>query len=179
MIEAVEAPAPTPTPEELAEAYAVRVLRFATLLCRNPADAEDLAQEAMIKALRGLSSYRAGPAGIEAWLWRIVVNAAGDAGRMARRGDALWDRLRSYGRAEVIVEDTESLALRRMNDAQLAARVRLLPRRQQTLIALRYGAGLSYQEMADLLGQRPATLRQGVHRALSGLRARIEQEERA
>jgi RNA polymerase sigma-70 factor (ECF subfamily) len=177
MIEAVEAR--VPSSEELAEVYAVRVLRFATLLCRNPADAEDLAQEAMIKALRGLSTYRPGPAGIEAWLWRIVVNAARDAGRMASRGEALWDRLLIRGRAEAVVEDTESLALRRLDDAHLVARVRRLPRRQQTLIALRYGAGLSYPEMADLLGQRPATLRQGVHRALAVLRARIEREERA
>lgn len=177
MIQAVEAQ--VPTPDELAEAYAVRVLRFATLLCRNPADVEDLAQEAMLNALRGLSSYRPGPAGMEAWLWRIVVNAARDAGRMASRTEALWERLASRGRADAIAEDTESLALRRMDDAHLVACVRRLPRRQQTLIALRYGAGLSYQEMAELLGQRPATLRQGVHRALAVLRARIEREEPA
>jgi DNA-directed RNA polymerase specialized sigma24 family protein len=47
MIEAVDAL--VPTPEELAEAYAVRVLRFATMLCPSPADAEDLAQEAMLR----------------------------------------------------------------------------------------------------------------------------------
>jgi RNA polymerase sigma-70 factor (ECF subfamily) len=158
----------------LAEDYAVRVLRFATLLCRNPADAEDLAQEAMLKALRGLRSYEPRVAGIEAWLWRIVVNTARDAGRMASRADSLWERLVATQTVGQVAEDTESVALRRLADEELLDQVRRLSRREQTVIALRYGAGLSYEEMGELLNQRPPALRQGVHRALGRLRVRIE-----
>jgi RNA polymerase sigma-70 factor, ECF subfamily len=177
MIEVVDAPTDrVPTPQQLAQDYAVRVLRFATLLCRNPADAEDLAQEAMLKALRGLGSYEPRGSGIEAWLWRIVVNTARDAGRMASRSEALWERLVAARPVDEFAEDTESVALRRMADEELLDQVRRLSRREQTLIALRYGAGLSYEEMGGLLDQRASALRQGVHRALGRLRARIENQ---
>jgi RNA polymerase sigma-70 factor (ECF subfamily) len=177
MIEVVDAPTErVPTPQRLAEDYAVRVLRFATLLCRNPADAEDLAQEAMIRALRGLGSYEPRGSGIEAWLWRIAVNTARDAGRIASRSEALWERLVAARPGSELAEDTESVVLRRLADAELVAQVRRLSRREQTLIALRYGAGLSYEEMGELLDQRPSALRQGVHRALGRLRTRIENQ---
>jgi RNA polymerase sigma-70 factor (ECF subfamily) len=175
MIEAdVVLDAAVPTAELLAERYAAQVHRFAAMVCRDRAQSEDLAQDAMLKAMRGLARFDPSRGSIEAWLWRIVLNAARDANRAGSRAEALWERL--VGREPPgAAEDTESIVLRRIGDAELLEHVRRLPRRYQTLIALRFGAGLSYQEMGELLGEGRSALRQATRRALLRLRAQLEE----
>jgi RNA polymerase sigma-70 factor (ECF subfamily) len=175
MIEAEAISAATvPTAEELARQYASQVHRFAAMVCRNPAESEDLAQEALLKAMRALRKYDPRRGSIDAWLWRIVVNVARDAGRAATRADALWERLASMEHPHGAAEAAETEALRNLSDAELLDQVRRLPRREQTLIALRFGAQLTFDEMGDLLAARPATLRQAVHRSLRRLRVQLE-----
>ena len=55
------------------EAYYPSVLRFMTTLCANPADAEDLTQEAFVQALRSLRKFR-GESGLRTWLHRIAYH---------------------------------------------------------------------------------------------------------
>ena len=55
------------------EAYYSSVLRFMTTLCANPADAEDLTQEAFVQALRSLRKFR-GESGMRTWLHRIAYH---------------------------------------------------------------------------------------------------------
>jgi RNA polymerase sigma factor (sigma-70 family) len=81
-----------PGPEELCARYLERVYRFAAMVSRNRQDADDLAQEAMERAIRGLAGFDPSKGEIEAWLWRIVVNVGRDAGRVARRQQALTER---------------------------------------------------------------------------------------
>ena len=81
--------------EELCERYAHRIYRFAAMVARGDVEAEDLAHDALIKAIRGLALYDSTRGSVEAWLRRIVVNAARDAGLTARRRFALLSRLRS------------------------------------------------------------------------------------
>jgi RNA polymerase sigma-70 factor, ECF subfamily len=175
MIEAdVIVDAAVPTPEELAERYAGQVHRFAAMICRDHAQCEDLAQDALLKAMRALPRFDPTRGSIEAWLWRIVLNAARDASRAATRAEALWERVAARERGGG-AEDTESIVLRRMDDAELLEKVRRLPRRYQTLIAFRFGAQLSYEEMGQLLGEGSSALRQATRRALLRLRALLEE----
>ena len=81
------------TAELLAEHYAHPVHRFAAMVTRNSQDSADLAQEALVRALRLRHRYDPQRGTFEAWLWRIVVNVARDAGRAARRHRFLLDRL--------------------------------------------------------------------------------------
>jgi DNA-directed RNA polymerase specialized sigma24 family protein len=70
MIEADAVPrTAVPTAAQLARAHAERVHRFATLLCANRAQSEDLAQEALLRAMRGLRTYDPRRGSVEAWLW--------------------------------------------------------------------------------------------------------------
>jgi RNA polymerase sigma-70 factor (ECF subfamily) len=161
------------TPEALALGYAHRVYRYACLLCRNRADSEDLAQDALLKAMRSLHQFDPARGSLETWLWRIVVNVARDGGRASTRAEALWERIVAHFTAAT--EDVESIALRRISDAQLLEEVNRLPRRSRSLIALRFGADLTYEEIGELLHENPATLRQAVHRALKALRIRLEE----
>src|SRR5579863_550503 len=78
---------------ELCERYASRVYQFASMVAGSDLEAEDLAQSALERALRGLPRFDSRKGQVEAWLWRIVVNVARDAGRAAVRRQRLWERL--------------------------------------------------------------------------------------
>lgn len=78
---------------ELCERFAARVHQFATMVASNDVEAEDLAQSALERSLRGLASFDPTKGEVEAWLWRIVVNVARDAGRAVKRRQLLLERL--------------------------------------------------------------------------------------
>lgn len=160
--------------EELCRTYAERVFRFAAMVAHGNAEADDIAQEALLKAIRKLDAYDPSRGSIETWLWRIVVNAARDAGRGARRRLALWERLTQLpGQGESV----ESIVLDRISDARLLEAVRRLPPRARTLIALRYGAGLDHAATGAAVGISAAAATMAVRRALHTLRTRLEETD--
>src|SRR3977135_4749525 len=105
------------TAEQFCDRYAPAVCRFAAMAARTPSEADDIAQEALLRAVRGLSSFDAGRGSIEAWLWRIVANAAHDHQRAERRRFALWTRLSGF--RESPGESVESLDIARIDKARL------------------------------------------------------------
>src|SRR6266702_3374370 len=96
------------TPERLCARYAPRVYPFAALVAAGDVEAEDLAQDAMVLAIRNLGRFDTRRGSVETWLWRIVVNAAIDAGRVSTRRRRLWERFRSQ---PATAENVEDLAL--------------------------------------------------------------------
>ncbi len=168
-------PAPGPlTPERLAEEYAPLVYRFSAMICRDLHQAEDLSQEALLRAMQALDRFDPARGSAEGWLWRIVVNLARDSGRAAGRWALAWDRLTARGTAESWQEPVESLVIRRLRDEELLEAVRTLPRRHRTLIGLRFGASLSYAEIGAQFGQNEDAVKQATYRALASLRRRLE-----
>lgn len=156
-----------------ANAYAPRVYRFACFVARNDADAADLAQEALIKAVRKLGTYHPERSDLDAWLWRIVVNTARDAGRASRRHRRLWERVLSDSRTTAPASP-EDVAIANLADAELLAAVRRLPKRDRTVIALRFGGQLNTAEVAQELGTTPAAVVMATRRALQRLRRYLE-----
>ncbi len=156
------------TPEALARDHAQRVFRFARMLCHNTADSEDLAQEALLKAMRSLNRFDPTRGSLDTWLWTIVMNVARDAGRASTRAETLWERIVLRHHSQTAEDEVETLALRRIS-------VTRLPHRSRSLIALRFGGDLSYEEIAQLLHENPAALRQAMRRALKALRIRLEE----
>jgi len=157
--------------EELCRTYAGRVFRFAAMVSRGNAEAEDIAQEALLKAIRKLDAYDPGRGSVESWLWSIVVSAARDAGRAAGRRLALWERLTRLPEQS---ESVESVVLDRLSDARLLDAVRKLPSRDRTLIALRFGAGLDHAATGAALGISAAAATMALRRALHALRKHLE-----
>src|SRR6476469_2120182 len=83
----------------LCDLHRVRLWRIAASVARGP-DAEDLAQEAVVRAYRALGTYSGG-APFEAWLCRIAVNAAHDHVRSAwRRRVQLFEHVPTSGEGE-------------------------------------------------------------------------------
>jgi RNA polymerase sigma-70 factor (ECF subfamily) len=162
------------TPERLAETYAPVVYRFSAMVCRDRSQSEDLAQDALLRAMRALDQFDAARGTVDAWLWRIVVNLARDSGRAAGRWALAWERLTARGMAEPWVEPVESLVMHRLRNEELLEAVRALPRRHRTLVGLRFGAGLSYAEIGEQFGQNPEAVKQATYRALANLRKHLE-----
>lgn len=134
-------------------------------------EAEDLAQDALVRAITRLDQFDPRRGEIEAWLWRIVANVTRDAGRMARRRQALLERLLlrlpQSGPVQADISDS-------IGDEELLAAVRELDRRSRALIALRFGADLDYARVGTILGMSPSAARMATQRALSELRRRLE-----
>jgi RNA polymerase sigma-70 factor (ECF subfamily) len=166
------------TPERLAEEYAPMVYRFSAMVCRDGPESEDLAQDALLRAMRALDRFDPTKGNIEAWLWRIVVNLARDSGRAAGRWALAVERLTARATAEACAEPVESLVMRQLRDEELLEAVRALPKRHRTLIGLRFGAGLSYMEIAAQFGQTEQAVKQATYRALANLRRQLEETTR-
>lgn len=163
------------TAEALAANYLARVHRFAVMVSPTGVDPEDIAQQALLKALERADQFDANRGTLEMWLWRIVVNVAHDAGRLAKRTDLLLARLAADHPSTEASADV--LALDRIRDQDLIAAVRALPRRHRTFIAFRYGAGLRSGEIAHLLGTTRMAVVKGTRRALDQLRAELTTKE--
>jgi RNA polymerase sigma-70 factor (ECF subfamily) len=160
------------TAERFCEQYTPAVCRFAAMAARTPSEADDIAQEALLRAVRGLSSFDARRGSIEAWLWRIVANAAHDHQRAERRRFALWTRLSVFRDAPT--ESVESLAIDRIDNSKLLEAVREMAPRDRTLLALRFGADLDLRAVGLALGMSEATAGKAVLRALERLRSTLE-----
>ena len=160
------------TPERLCDEYSVAVCRFAAMVAKSSAEAEDIAQDALLKAVRSLAGFDPRRGSMDAWLWRIVANVARDHQRSEGRRLALWNRLLRY--REEPPETVESRALDNLTNLRLLEAARSLQPRDRTLLALRFGADLDLAAVGAALGLSEATAGQAVLRALNRLRKRLE-----
>jgi RNA polymerase sigma-70 factor (ECF subfamily) len=160
------------TAEELCRRYAPSVCRFAAMIAGSSAEADDLAQDALLRAVRGVRSFDSSRGTPETWLWRIVVNAARDSARRNERARNLIQRLIFAAPRES--ESVEATVLANLRDAELHAQVRLLTHRDRILLALRYGVGLDAAEVGAAVGLSPDSAGKAIRRALGRLRARLE-----
>ncbi len=138
--------------------------RFAYSLAGSRADAEDLLQDALIRAFRGLDSLR-DETRITGWLFSIVRTVYLDRLR--------WERSRPQAFAEpppyLAAQDADPLS------PAVAEALARLPRVQQQLLALFYLEGLSLTETGQALGIRPQAVRQRLFRARNALRRELGQ----
>lgn len=135
----------------LADRLLPRTLGYATrLLGGDRAEAEDVAQEAMLRLWRIAPDWRRGEARVTTWLYRVVTNLCTDRLRSGRRraapmGDDLPDMPDDSPDAEARMVQAARLAAL---DAALAA----LPDRQREAVVLRHIEGLSNPEIAAIMG---------------------------
>ena len=140
----------------------------------GPDDAEDLTQETFIRAYRALGGYdatRIRELRLRAWLATIVINVCRNRTRVKR--------VRTVELAfDPGAEPLTDPVARRDEKAAWAGRLALLPAAQRVAIVLRHVDGLSYADMAAVLGRPEGTLKAQVHRGLTALRDAYLAEER-
>ncbi len=150
----------------------------------NRQDAEDCAQEAMLKAYRSFESFRR-EAGFGTWLYTIAARCCMDALR-ARKTDASLDALREAG-WEKEDESPSPYLLMEATERRLALErgISRLPDEQRLALVLCDLQGLSYEEAASAMNCPPGTLRSRLHRArqslkkiLSGERELLDEADR-
>ncbi|KUL35243.1 RNA polymerase sigma factor [Actinoplanes awajinensis] len=161
--------------ETLVGACTARAHRAALLLGAG-ADADDVVQEAFVKAYRQLGRYR-GEAGFTAWLLAIVANETRNLVRSRRRRDGLLQRVGARAGPEPTGPDPAESAVAGERRQLLFAQLRALDARDRDVLVCRYLLELSEAETAVTLGLPRGTVKSRTARALGRLRDRLPVKE--
>lgn len=148
-----------------------RMRRFARSLAGDPADADDLVQTALERALARSSQWRPGE-GLAPWVFGIVRNAWLDELRSRQRRSRLFappEAAESVGHAAV---ETHALGL------SIEAAMQRLPHEQRAVVALVLVEGLSYRETANALGVPVGTVTSRLARGRLELQRLLGEEPR-
>jgi len=160
-----------PSWDEVVTQHSARVYRLAYRLTGNPHDAEDLTQEVFVRVFRSLSSYT--PGTFEGWLHRITTNLFLDQARRKSkiRFDALADDAETRMPGRVLSPDIQ-FADQHFDDDVEAALASLTPDFRAAVVLCDI-EGLSYDEIADVLGLKLGTVRSRIHRGRTMLRSSL------
>jgi RNA polymerase sigma-70 factor (ECF subfamily) len=157
--------------ELLVAKYQRKLVRLISRIVRDPAEVEDVAQEAFIKAYRALPQFR-GESAFYTWLYRIGVNTAKNflvsQGRRAPTStekDA--EEAETFDDADQLrdINTPESLLMSRQVAATVNAAMDRLPEELRTAITLREVEGMSYDEIAEFMNSPIGTVRSRIFRA--------------
>ena len=160
--------------------YQHKVVKLVTRYVRSLAEAEDVAQEAFIKAYRALPQFR-GDSAFYTWLYRIAINTAKNAVASRERSPVVYD-LDQGDRAEIYelqgrMKDgatPEALVMTEEIRATVNAAIEALPEDLRTAIVLRELEGLSYEEIAAAMDCPVGTVRSRIFRAREAIDTRLQ-----
>jgi RNA polymerase sigma-70 factor, ECF subfamily len=164
----------------LAERYARRIHLLASHYCRNQHDAEDLSQEVWLKAYQALQSFRF-DSSFYTWLRRITINAFLNHRRsnlFRRNGQTTVVELMpidSEPLPESSLASPENIYNKLLFESVVEALGELTPS-QRLAFLLRHYEGMSYDEIANAMNCSTGTVKKGVWRAITKLRARLSTE---
>jgi RNA polymerase sigma-70 factor (ECF subfamily) len=157
--------------QALLRPHLTALLGLARRCCRDQHWAEDLVQETLVRAFRGLANFR-GDAALRTWLFTILVRLAGEPGRW-RHDDAV----ESLG-ADVpdhLPAPAEDQAIQRELNDRLAEAMERLTARQRTALHLRAAEGLDYAAIGAVLGCTAVAARMHVLAARRHVLARLQE----
>ena len=159
--------------------YQHRVLKLVGRFVNDAAEAEDVAQEAFLKAYRALASFR-GDSAFYTWLYRIAINTAKNALVSQRRRPVDFDLdlqdPDQYDRQAKLKEaDTpEGVLLTDEIRAVVEEAMEQLPEDLRTAIVLRELEGLSYEEIAEAMDCPVGTVRSRIFRAREAIDKKLK-----
>ncbi|TIQ00315.1 MAG: RNA polymerase sigma factor [Mesorhizobium sp.] len=141
-----------------------RLYRIARSVVRNDSEAEDVVQEAYVRAFAHLGDFR-GESSLATWLSRIVINEALGRLRKTRRTVAMPQRLQAEIIKFPLSDDPERTMAQRQILELVERATDRLPDVYRTVFVARVIEGLSIEETAELLDVRPETVKTRLHRA--------------
>ncbi|MBI2214763.1 MAG: RNA polymerase sigma factor [Acidobacteria bacterium] len=148
----------------LVERYSRSVFRLAYRLTRSRQDADDIVQEAFLRAYRNLHAFD-GRSSFGTWLYRIAANSAFDMMRSAQRHptEELGER---DVPSPVAKEPATQIGIR----AAVESAMKLLSGNERTAFVLRHFEGMSIDEISEVLGIEPNAVKNTIFRAVRKLR---------
>jgi RNA polymerase sigma-70 factor (ECF subfamily) len=170
--------------ERLVRIYQNPLYSFALRLSHNTHDAEDIAQEAFVRAYQALKSYsrdRIEVMILKPWLYKITLNVFRN--RLRGRHLQLVSLNKTDDDSPVEPQDDESQRPESIFETtesrnQLDALVTRLPEKYRVAVILRYVEGLDYAKLAAVLGQPIGTVKSNVHRGIQLLRKSVSKQMR-
>jgi len=167
--------------EDLARLHKDRIFNYLLRMVGDRSEAEDLAQEAFLRAFRAMHRFRGGAA-FQTWLYRIASNLAVDALRRRKREEARSVSLQEpigTPDGEVVRELPDALLSpqQRAEQAELQAEVQraiasLSPKLREVVVMFDL-QGLTYEELAQITGVPLGTVKSRLFNARSQLRDRL------
>lgn len=152
---------------QLVEAYQSAVYRICLRAGLSPADAEDAAQDAFVKAWQALPRFR-GDCQFSTWLYRLAANAATDTARRQKRHADTQDI------DDTALPDGEDTPHQAAEKREAVANVRRalaeLKPEYRTVLLLRFMEDLSYEEIGRALGLPPGTVKSRINRGKAQLK---------
>jgi RNA polymerase sigma-70 factor (ECF subfamily) len=157
--------------QRIVEATSARLVRLSARIMGNVADAEDVVQEAYVKAYRSLVGGQFDRRSrVQTWLYRIVVNGSIDAKRARARGAVPTDTLADLG------WDGAANAEARVALAELSDMLSTLPPDQKAALVLKSVEGFSSSEIGEIMGRAEGAVEQLLVRARAALKKKKEDE---
>jgi RNA polymerase sigma-70 factor (ECF subfamily) len=158
-----------------------RLYRLARGILRNDSEAEDVVQEAYVRAFTHLESFR-GDSSLSTWLSRIAMNEA--LGRLRRQRPAVDLDALPPGKLEAEIiqfplaasDDPEKSMAQREIQAIVEHAVDELPEAFRLVFITRVIEGMNVEETAETLGLKPETVKSRLHRARTMLRNNVERK---
>lgn len=165
--------------ELLVQKYQRKLARLLTRFIRDPAEVEDVTQEAFIKAYRALPAFR-GDSAFYTWLYRIGINTAKNylmaLGRRAPTSTEIEaEDAESFEAGEQLrdVNTPESLLLSKEIGTTVTDTIESLPEELRTAIQLRELEGMSYEDIARIMDCPIGTVRSRIFRAREAIAERL------
>ena len=162
------------------EAYYLRVYRYAAARVGQSAEAEDIAQEVFLKALKSLHRFKFTGPPFAAWLFRIAHNLIIDRARHIKSASAATSGTpTSIDNALAVAGDqnVEQQALLALDMEALREALGKVTKLQRQVVELRFIAGLSLAETAGVMGRKENAVKALQHSALGALRRLLASRE--
>ena len=172
--------------DEMVSRYWDRIYAMVHQLLRNQQDAEEVTQDAFIRAHRGLVNFR-GDSAFSTWLYQIATNLARNRywywWRRKRDKTVSFDQPVSEGNDTLLsevfaaeVETPEDAAVTREFVDRIAVGMEKLNAKHREILILRNVKNLSYEDIAGILGISVGTVKSRIARARESLRAKMGEE---
>jgi RNA polymerase sigma-70 factor (ECF subfamily) len=154
---------------ELYETHYERVVRYINVRVGDVAEAENLASEVFVRALRNADSFRDTGAPLEAWVFRIARNIAVDF--LRARGRRPLSSAIDDDALQVRSDDDPTRNAERRNDlAMLNEAMQELTDAQRQVLSLRFVGQMTSEEVARVMGRKPGAVREMQSAAIKKLR---------